>query len=121
MQHYTVSFIGADPSPIGGDIRSWFFYYKFRPGEEGSFYLVLKPEIPLAVGDILWIVMDGVLIGCFPIRSIQEDPFNDRIEFWYDGLDIHPLSIPFDNLNIEELGNIWNQLNGLLSSCDHAS
>lgn len=84
---YTISMIGSHNDPINsGDMRSWFFYYKWRPGcEDETFFPVAETTFPnIREGDTLWFIMDGVYIGSVPVLRVCDDDINDRKEIWFD-------------------------------------
>lgn len=88
MHHYLYAMYSDGAAPAGGgDIKSWFEYYKLDngPGTSIPFFEVDMPEdeMPL-VGDLLWFVMDAVVIGVCKITGATCDPLNKRVDVFYD-------------------------------------
>ena len=86
---------GNDQDPVHtGDMKSWFYYYKWVPGEDNEvFYPLGEDEFPeLKEGDTLWFAMDQVLVGKVPLLRVVQDDMNDRKELWYNCKDCVPAS-----------------------------
>jgi hypothetical protein len=92
MKNYVINMDGAAPDPISsGDTKSWFFHYKWNGvGEEDNevFFPIEKGVLPdVGEGDVLWFVLDGVMIGCALVIRVMQDYTNDREELWYNTKD----------------------------------
>jgi hypothetical protein len=88
--HYLIQLVGDSKDPINsGDMRSWFYYYKWAPGaDEEIFFPIGEDEFPdIKDGDVLWFSMDGDLIGKAHLTRVVQDDFNDCKELWYNGKD----------------------------------
>ena len=77
--------IGGADAPVGtGDTRSWFYHYKVGIGGE-VFVPVFSGEADeMGETNLLWFVMDGVVIGYVPLRRQVMDNFNGRLELWFN-------------------------------------
>jgi hypothetical protein len=75
------------PAPAGcGTTEEWFKFYKLD--REDETYVPFSGDSDLAKlqsGDILWFVMDNFVVARVPVLRLVEDPFNARMEIWYDG------------------------------------
>lgn len=87
MRHYLYSIHGMDPDPIrSGSMKSWFLHYKWRLDEDDDVFLPV-PEDSFAeavVGDILWFVLDGALLGCGELLRVFVSDANDWKELWFN-------------------------------------
>jgi len=100
MHHYLYAMYSDGAAPAGGgNIKSWFEYYKLDngPGTSIPFYEGDMPddELPL-VGDLLWFVMDAVVIGVCKITGVTGDPLNKRVDVFYDSNKVVRLSHRMD-------------------------
>ena len=86
MNHFIYAMNADDPAPAaGGDTKSWFEYYKWDVGGRA---FVPVPEASLIDHelhsvDVVWFIMDGVLLGCCTVDSMMPS-LNDQVELHYD-------------------------------------
>jgi hypothetical protein len=93
MAHFAIAFNGNDPDPAHtGDIKSWFFYYKWRLDEDDEVFVPVETDAceTATAGDTLWFLMDGELVGKATLLRVQYDPFNGRKELWFRTKDCIP-------------------------------
>lgn len=106
--HAIYNMVGTDLDPVGsGDIRSWFRFYKWGKGK-GQVYVPLEvglEELP-GIGDDLWFVMDGIILGYAPILVISTTLSSGRTEVWYDTDDVHEFRAP---LRPPDTRKYWKQ------------
>ena len=74
MNHFVYSMNGKAEAPAaGGDMRSWFFFYKWDTGEDA--FVPVPGEVQSArpdTKDLLWFVLDGVPLGYAPVTSVLD-------------------------------------------------
>jgi hypothetical protein len=102
MNHFAFCMHGDSVSPIGGDTKSWFYYYKVDadetwvgiPDKVGGFPLAPEPS----AGDRIWFIMDGcVLYTCLLIEAVHEEMYA-RWELHYNSNELQPINrvvLPF--------------------------
>jgi hypothetical protein len=100
MRHWIKKLIGSDPDPIhSGDMRSWFFHYKWRPEDDDeTWYPLGEDEFPeIGGGDVLWFCLDGTVIGSVRVIHVFIDDMNDRKEVRYNTNTCKPTvsAVPF--------------------------
>lgn len=84
---------GLDPVK-SGDMKSWFYFYKWRPGEDDEvFFPIHEDSFPhIAAGDAVWFTMCGKgwskWLGCVKLLRVLQDDNNDKKELWYNCKDI---------------------------------
>lgn len=86
MAHYLKNLKGSDKDPINsGDMKSWFFYYKWRPAEDDLVFFPFKEdEFPeIKEGDTLWFEMDFKVVGKTVVNQVMIDYANDKKEVWF--------------------------------------
>jgi hypothetical protein len=74
----------SDPAPIG-DTGSWFRFYKWEA--EGETFIPRRTgrHLPVSPGDVLWFLLDDVLVGCVEVLRSTIDPMGrDVQEVWYE-------------------------------------
>ena len=98
MADYYYFMLGDAPAPSGGgDLRTWFEFYKLGAG--GETFVPLKHEDKLPnIGDFLWFVLDDHVVAMAPVLRVVEDPINVLHEAWFDSTRARQLSapVPFD-------------------------
>lgn len=139
--HILYAMKSADKAPAaGGDMKSWFLYYKFDVDDE--VYVPVVPTEQVVIdsedmkktetysgfvnageGDHIWFAMDGVLLGYAKILRVIEDMINSRHEVWYDAgkavrfpdahvEDVRPALVPYATGRIleDEKAKHWMSL-----------
>jgi len=109
--HYAICMVGQDKDPINsGTTASWFFYYKWRPGEDDEvFFPIPEDAVPaIQANDVVWFVLDGKVVGNATLLRVELDEMNDRKELWYNCLSCVPmrascaLAVPVDVAPLDE-------------------
>lgn len=83
MEVHVYEMNGEVPAPAGSlNTRDWFYHYKWGEDEEET-YVPAPPEAGGEIGDELWFVLDGTVLGWARITDVREDHLNDRVELCY--------------------------------------
>lgn len=85
MKHIAYVMKGDEKAPAGAwETRSWFYYYKWGQDDEVFVPRKAKTFLSAEPGDMLWLVMDGVLLGRVELVRVMEEAAQRTQEFWYD-------------------------------------
>lgn len=89
-KHILYKMVGKAKAPAGtGDTASWFRHYKWQV-EGDVFVPAAVPFLHARPGDLIWFVLDGILLGHAIIADVREDVFGRRQEIWYQGHTVRP-------------------------------
>lgn len=96
MTHFAFCMYGDQPAPVGGDTKSWFYFYKVGadetwvgiPDQIDGFPLTPEPK----AGDRLWFFMDDVVLFTAPVISATHEELHVRWELHYDSNALQPIN-----------------------------
>jgi len=97
MRHWVYNIRGSDPDPINHrGMKSWFYFYRWRMEEEVWLPVQELDVLDLmpAQDDVVWLVMDGRILGSSPILRVEESFPSGRYELWYDARNVRELKVP---------------------------
>jgi len=82
MSHVIYRMKGDDPAPqAGGDTKSWFYYYKWNTEE--PVFVPVDLGFRVTLGDFIWFILDGIVLGYARVSLVQLDESRDRKEVWF--------------------------------------